>query len=384
LCSIGQNPNGGIFGNSEYCKDILKDVNIPNKEYAYMLGLISEEAANKYINALVSSKDNVCDLSDEEKQQIITLYELYHKEHQENIDDFLAPIQWKGYTQEAIDIKVISYTAPEPYRTLFLDKVKYIEIIETEHIGTEYYKSDGHCLYLNVSSWEGDYTTLFHECGHAVDDLLIDNGELSTTYSKDGVDLKSVLETDVRNVVTASVDEKMAEQGIPEADREKMRTDIVEGIMNCCDRDYDEPVFTGDTGKVYQLVIDDVKNGNTATSSDMYSGFTGKLLETDAGHPALSKNKEGYYISSYWTEGEYNEKTKEYTPKYSEDGTIVYSKMIPVEFFAENFAAQMTRDPEELDGIYGIADASGNREERFHETIPYMEEMIEYATEISN
>lgn len=380
LYNLGKKGSSGIFGDAYYCKNALSGVNIPNKEYAYMLGLLSEEAANKYINALVSSKDNVCDLSYEEKQQIITLYELYHKEHQEDMDDFLAPIQWKDYTQEAIDIKVISYTAPEPYRTLFLDKVKYIEIIETEYRGTEYYKSDGHCLYLNVSSWEGDYTTLFHECGHAVDDLLIDNGELSTTYSKDGVHLTNVLEADVRSVVTASVDEKMAEQGIPEVDRAKMRTDIVEGIMNCCDRDYDKPVFTGDTEIVFNLVIDDIRNGNTATSSDIYSGFSGKLLETDAGHPALSKNKD----NSYWTEGEYNEKTKKYTPKYSEDGTIVYSKMIPVEFFAEHFAAQMTRDPGELDGIYGISDASGNREERFHETIPYVEEMIEYATEISN
>ncbi len=381
LCSIGQNPNGGIFGNSEYCKDILKDVNIPNKEYAYMLGLFSEEAANKYINELVSSKDNVCDLSDEEKQQIITLYELYHKEYQENIEDFLAPIQWKGYTQEAIDIKVISYTAPEPYRTLFLDKVKYIEIIETEHRATEYYKSDGHCLYLNVSSWEGDYTTLFHECGHAFDDLMVEGeGRLSTTYSKDDTYLINVLEADVRSVVTASVDEKMEEQGIPEADRGKMRTEIVEGIINCCDRDYDKPVFDKRTSEVYEAVTEDVKSGNTGTSSDIYSAFTGKLLETDAGHRALSKNKD----DSYWTEGEYNKKTKEYIPKYSEDGTIVYKDSVPKEFFAEHFAAQMTRDPGELDGIYGIADASGNREERFHETIPYMEEMMEYALEISN
>ena len=383
LCSIGQNPNGGIFGNSEYCKDILKDVNIPNKEYAYMLGLISEEAANKYINALVSSKDNVCDLSDEEKQQIITLYELYHKDYEDNMNDFLSPIYLYGYIGEAIDIKVITYTAPEPYRTILLENVGDMEILDVDIDNNESqaYYPNKKGIKFDIERWNGDYTTFFHECGHALDDLLVEGeGRLSTTYSKDDRYLINVLEADVRSVVTASVDDKMIEKGIPEADRENMRTEIVEGIMNCYDRAYDEPVFDEKTAEIYNLVKEDVKNGNTGTSSDIYSAFTGKLLETDAGHPALSKNKE----DSYWTEGEYNKKTKEYTPRYSEDGTIVYKDSVPKEFFAEHFAAQMTRDPEELDGIYGIADASGNREERFHETIPYMEEMMEYALEISN
>lgn len=388
LCSIGKHPTSGIFGDSDYCSSTLKDVNKPYPMYGCYItsGLPDIKDTEKRIEELANSKENILDLSDTEKQELIMLYESLHEEYGHNLNKCLSLMYYGygDYEKDADNIKVISYTAPEPYRTIFLENIGEIRVLDTEFAGIDNYSSKEAGLYLNVNSWNGNYNTFFHECGHAIDDLLVEDGELSTTYSKNGVYLTDVLESDVRNVVTASVDEKMEEQEIPEADRPKMREEIVEGIMNCCDKNYDKPIFYDNTAKVYDLVIDDVKSGNAKASSDIYGAYTGNLLQGTTGHSALRKNKDDYYYYSYWTEGEYNEKTHEYTIKYSEDGTIKYSKMIPVEFFAHNFAAQMTRDPGELDGIYGLAKEDGNRNERFRESIPFMDKMIQDAYENMN
>lgn len=377
LCNLGKKGSRGIFGGSDYCENVLSGVYSPDRLHEYVEGLQNEEAANKYINALVSSKDNVCDLSNEEKRQIIILYELYHKEYGEDLTNFIAPILENGYEKETIDIKVISYTAPEPYRTLFLENVGDMEIIDVDIDDSvpQSYVGDNK-IKFDVEKWNGKYTTFFHECGHALDDMLVENGKLSLTYTKNGLHLADLLEMDVRSSISKKVTEIMNREDVPAEDRSRMRRKIVEGIMNCYDKDYVEPVFSDEkTQDIYKLVVDEVKNDNSACSSDIYGGFTGNLLQNGAWHDAIQLDKNGQIDDHYWVKGEVvcgTDGNRQFVPMKSDDGTLAYKDSLPSEYFAEHFAAKITNDPKELEGIYGNSVV----ENRFPQGNQLFEDMI--------
>lgn len=109
------------------------------------------------------------------------------------------------------NIKYLAYNAEEPYRTIFLKSVSKCSIGDGNLSGGAYYRPWAHTVnYTYSNSFENDprggYTTFFHECGHAVDDLsdvskwLGSDTEKFKTYSADigkDVSLREAIEYDV-------------------------------------------------------------------------------------------------------------------------------------------------------------------------------------------
>ncbi len=74
------------------------------------------------------------------------------------------------------NIKYLAYNAEEPFRTIFLKSVSKYSIGDGDLNGGAYYRPWAHTVNFTYSDSfksdpRGGYTTFFHECGHAVDDL---------------------------------------------------------------------------------------------------------------------------------------------------------------------------------------------------------------------
>ena len=117
------------------------------------------------------------DASNSEMDELISKFEKEHPEYAKKLDELLASGKHNKLTEDDIrKIKYLAYTAEEPYRSIYLRLLGKYRIGEGNLKKGAYYQPGEHTInftYRNCfeNDPRGEYTTFFHESGHAVDDL---------------------------------------------------------------------------------------------------------------------------------------------------------------------------------------------------------------------
>lgn len=113
----------------------------------------------------------------QEKIDAIIGFEKKHVVDAARFNTFLESGDSDSLTEDdIINIKYIVYSAKEPYRSIYLDQISKYKINTTDSGGGAYYQPWKHKVTYDYPDCFGEdprgpYTTFFHECGHAVDDL---------------------------------------------------------------------------------------------------------------------------------------------------------------------------------------------------------------------
>lgn len=320
-----------------------------------------EEIENE-INDILSKNPDVVNMSDEDKQHLIDLYEQLYPSQGKNMDSVLEPMLDAGYNEHAQNIKVLAYTAEEPYRSVFLDNVGDVNILDLDCDDTQHYSSSTDGVYLDVDAWKNEahpttqtYTTFFHECSHAIDYHSGKDGVPYTQTYKDasGNTLNDTIENNVRQDIRDSAENYLDGLGYSDEEKASITSEVEKAIMNCAD--IHEPgsvptLSSTDAQDCYDAVVKDVSSTVYKSSSDIYGGMTGNTLNNGCWHPAVRTRDDGTKWS-YWTNGTYDSATNSYVPNVEDDGSLSYKPSIGKEFFAENMAAYMTGDTDEMKGI---------------------------------
>lgn len=315
----------------------------------------------KYLNNILNGTTDVTSLSVDEKDKIIKLYEMLHVECAA-MNSFLGPLEKEGYDDDIREIKLLTYTAEEPYRTVFLENADKMKIIELHYDPkkSQCYNSGDEGIYFTIEKWKGDYTTFFHESAHNIDDLLADgkNKYYTLTYTdQNGNTLMSTARQDVITYVETKIDVYMPIcmniQGVTLAEMEIAKEEVLNLIMNCPDIAVYAPTFSRpEIQTCYNAVIKSIINSSTVSShasSDVYGGFTGNLLRNNLGHLVVSELSDGTK-TGYWINGAYDSVNDTIIPTY-EDGSFSYTGKQAKELWAENYAAQMTKNTQEISEI---------------------------------
>ena len=284
------------------------------------------------------------------------------------MDKLLQPLTDGGYNNEIRDIKYLTYTAKDPYRSTFIkyaDEMK-IGTLEYDPSEPQNYSSATKKISFNISKWNGDYTVFFHECGHNIDDLLKTNPShptesnakwATTTYHN--ADGKTLMDMAMNDVIRKNEKQEDIELRIiikvTTIAKDLLMTakkEITEAIMNCPKAAGYSPKFPSDNEEIiqcYKNVIHSIISMGTRTSiaaSDIYGGFTGNLLKIKKYHDEADEKR------VYWIKGTYDVVTKVLTPEYDANNNVIYTGNQAKELFAETYAAQMTKNNKEMNEIH--------------------------------
>ena len=164
----------------------------------------------KYINYLKNKFVVDADLSEEEKC-FIALYEKIHPDEQKSMDKFFDKSSKDGINEnDKFNIKYIAYTSEGDCHTIFFEYIDRCRVdtwcyTKDGKSGTSHYDPQDGAVRLNlqdgkdgVENPRGAYNTVFHELGHNIDDLMMDNGYFTTSVVSDG-NFYDVIYEDVEN-----------------------------------------------------------------------------------------------------------------------------------------------------------------------------------------
>ncbi len=186
------------------------------------------EFLEKYLEELTADRyggnSDVLAMDEADRDMLITIYELLNEEDAENMNNFfldMANDSSYDYSDDIANIKYITYTAPEPYRSAFLNNLTNIGLGSYDHdtsVSAQHYSQDGGKIYVDftganvgMNDPRGPYTTFFHEMGHGIDDFGYDGeaggARMSDTYlNSDGLSLQDVARNDVEQHISNSID----------------------------------------------------------------------------------------------------------------------------------------------------------------------------------
>lgn len=347
---------GRICANQITLKEILEAINDS------LLTSEEQKEIEDEINALLSSNSDVMKMSDADKQRLIELYEKLYPSQGRNMESVLEPLVNAGDDDHAQNIKVLAYTAEEPYRSFFLNNVGDVNILDLDCNETQHYNSGTDGVYLDIDEWKDEtnptsktYLTFFHECSHAIDYHSGVDGDPYTVIYMDasGNTLNDAIESNVRQDINSSATDYLNGLGYSNEEKANITSEVEKAIMNCADINEPggSPTFCSvDAKDCYDAVVKDISSTTFKSSSDVYGGMTGNTLRNSSGHVAVRTNSEGIKWS-YWTNGSYDSVKQVFVPDTESDGSLSYKPSIGKEFFAENMATHMTRDADEIKGV---------------------------------
>ncbi len=289
-----------------------------NREFAYDVENI--------VYGLDGTRRNIEWVGIKQQEYVVEAYELLHPEIKEKMDKFLATGEPNILTENDItSIKYLAYTAPEPYRTVYLEYVGTYEIgyISEEKLSSKesnaWFTSIDNKIYMEKTNGylsnnpRGDYTTFFHESGHAIDYNASTGTEgnycqvFSTNENKfqkimedtntDNATLQKAIYCDVYN----DIEKKISSEVLTLPDEQKENIDV-QKIVGSFIYGSENIELTDNEKKVRQKVINKYNNSFSDEKyeavSDLYGGITNFVLYLKEGYGHREKNDEGEY--TYW------------------------------------------------------------------------------------
>ena len=204
-----------------------------------MNGFLKEIAGafNKIVNPVHYTADTFYEISDEYKDAFVKMFEMKNPEHAKEMQRVLSDPDLTD--SERRDIKFMVYSAPEPYRTLYLEHADRYNIVvydygdsDSDNVGTSCYWSYTDKIYLEdydetfLDNPRGPYNTFFHECGHAFDEYEQSGyyNVYTENYTYNGKSMNELITEDVREYVDNYIDGVLEENGISSDFRKPERT----------------------------------------------------------------------------------------------------------------------------------------------------------------
>ena len=267
-------------------------------------------------------------VSEQTKDEYIRQHEQMHPEDGSLLDEILSDADLTD--AERRDIKFLAYSAPEPYRTIYLEHLKEYSVDFDSKYDGSWYNNAFNNIRIERDEYNSGsmdlYETYFHESGHAVDDYEDGWGLKSNEYRFEGKSLHDHIVDDVRQYVGDVMRERY-----PELNEEDYRQ-LLKSINLTDDASFSAD---GDTKKLPGRLTDyrddlidymrvDLNWQKNSSASDVYGGVTNNVLNGGAGH----------YGDYYWY-GLFKGSTGNQEN----------------ELWAEFFAAKMTHDEVELRSI---------------------------------
>lgn len=294
-----------------------------------------------------------------EKRKYIEVFEAVYPEHKKNMNHFFDTIKDKHKT-DIENIKVIVYSADEPYRSMFLDNVKYahwghtspyVEDEETKNKFAFYSSEDGTInidITTNKNSFlddpRGQYATFFHEYGHFLDDRYCEDIDGKAVFftenyvAQNGKTLAQNIDSDVKEIVTIRVRETFPQYTDDRVEQITKR--LVEGnLPNYPDHDDDsirQDAITVQT-KIYNELISAKADG----PSDAYDGSTNYYRDGSFGQ---NSTETGKGVSGLYQHGD------TYYYNLNDKGEMVKtSRSAAKETFATYFSVKIRGDAESFE-----------------------------------
>lgn len=422
---------------SNYTKDLLysfgdlgdaqTDV---NADYMKKIALtmvkqkLSREEYERYIEIKDNMKigDPVVRLKPEEKQEFVELYERMFPHDAINMSSICGILLNDGYPrceEDALNIKLLAYTANEPYKSIYIDNIHLVKGGNLHHNGWP--SSDEGIFSISVDKWEevwgqyrtsGTYSIFFHETSHCIDEGLgDDSGSFTTNYKNiEEVTLNDVLEADVRKRINEKADEYLAERmDLTQEEKNIIKEYVEDSIMNQVDyKKYGEPDFSmimykekkvdvASVNACYDEVLFNINREVMGFSEDTYGSLTGNTLtdSKDVHEAIIREGEDGIKYRVYWVEGDINsdgtglyikldnderiDETVDFTSEEGRknstldervimsDGQVEYTHLVGNEFFAGVMAANLCQRDVDLKAY----------DRYYDETKEYFENMLD-------
>lgn len=377
---------------------------------------LTREEYERYQSLLVQvqSGDPVTGLTQAEKEEFISLYETLYPADANNMEsmaDLFADDGYSGYEIDVLNIKLLAYTAEEPYKSVYIDNIDLVKEGNLHHTGWST-TTDGK-FFINVADMSNPrtaktYNTFFHETSHCIDYFLRDGKVFTAEYrdSVTGLSLNDVLEMDVELRINTAIDDYFINNpNITLEERDVIRAYVMDSIMNQVDyRVYGKPDFEMIVGSdpltsevevsnCYEYVVLDINNQVVGFACDIYGGLTGNTIKgTGVYHESIVRDGGVYrvYWISGWIDsdgtglyitldnGERFDETIDFTDSKQwsssdldervimSNGEVEYKNSIAGEFFANVMGANLSRDVNNL-SAYGFY---------YSDTINYFENML--------
>ncbi len=368
-------------------------------------GNLTKEEYDRYQILLNKTKysDPVAKLSRQEKREFISLYEKLYPSDAEKmnyIGDVFADDGYPGYEDDVVNIKLLVYTAEDPYKSVYIDNLSpeikgelHDKVWPRASAGVFYIDVDGWDDYGNSNKTAEMYASFFHESSHCIDYFKGGKVSFTSRYKKDEVCFKDVLENDIKTKIEFECDKYLKTvTGLTEKDKNLVKAYVEDSIMNQIDyKKYGTPDFSqivnADSSVKYLVVSEcynEVKRNINAkmvgSVSDTYGGLTGNTFEGSTLHESLITEREDDTIEYrvYWVEGDVNDdgtnlyinldngetvcedidlsKEEQWSDSdlservIMSNGDVKYNDSIPAEFFANHMEAVFSRNHSDLKG----------------------------------
>lgn len=341
--------------------------------------LIYDEGGNRFKIQEVSSYQKNCIIDD---------FERNYPEYKNAMDTMLSTGDPNKLEKEdMLNIKYIAYTAPEPYRTIYLANLNlcvfyciYDEKVQ-ENVKNGYSSEERKIVIRNMSQAfmnnpRTPYMTIFHESGHAIDHMIsgVDGAYFTENYitssseldavkksiGKEEVTLQDAIYYDVYNSI-----EKQIKHG-KALDDEKTNGEIldeesIERILDSFQGDTEETIMlTSEESTVKNEVLkyysNEFKKNENVLALDIYRSMTNGVIDVLDSESDDTQAKIGHE-EEYWS---------------NEDGSSNNNQS--KELWAEYFASCMTDNKTSLRSI----------EKYFPESSKVLEEIVTQLEEETN
>ena len=363
-----------LFLESVYnCTRAIDVDNIPYELKVDLLNYMDEQLHSNLTDSSGNFVSSPFEKSTQEMRELyVRLYEDVYTDDAEVMDDFLENIpEGEGvdnlgnnhsFDEDNINIRFLVYTAPAEEKALFL---AYAPQVEVDWNCEENPNWDGSALHIDLTGytdWNGNnylgeidnprgpYVTLFHEFGHALDDLT-GGGDGWTT---DNNNFNAVIVKDVEEDIRNNIDIYCKDPSVKITLTQDQIDKIVDYMIGPNDGSYDRSGWSSDMFDVYNGLIDCYEGNGTVSFPTWDTGScNGEKYEgvTDA-YMGVTDNKMDWWYAyahrkdqptddSYWYDGP----DLNYNPGR--------------EFYAETFSYEFTYSPEgQLDVVPDVFDDS--------------------------
>lgn len=281
---------------------------------------------------------------------IVTAYERENPDVAKKMD---KAFKNSGLADSDIDkIKSTVYNAPEPYRSLYIQNLGKYTYGEGNR--TAYSEIFNRAMYSDADELskdpKGAYNGIFHESGHAIDDVEKSWGNITEKYSYKGRSLYELITQDVRGNISAYIDANYGDLSVEEKN-------IIMRSMNLTDdaefryMARDNALSDGRLNRIRTQVLDhyydvEMAGYDNEAVCDIYGGVTNEVFykEHDEVHLSHVRNGSDYWFNNGLIDLGYFAGNYDYATGEFIYGVNDQSGNQAKELWAIFFAAQMTQD----------------------------------------